>query len=163
MLTVPAVLKIGKPMGIVKPDGCSVVPFACLAGILVTLAPIFILNLGLNLQPNQFFDFCPQRVSLFSRPGIESREQMNQRAGEGSYHGIAALRQHAVGFGDADFFVCDMPRQAFPNHDLLTRFPAMVQKSCHGWKKMGRSLATATVFARYLSTRSATFSSFSLV
>ncbi len=29
------------------------------------------------LQSNQCFDFCPQRVSLFSCPGIESGEQMN--------------------------------------------------------------------------------------
>jgi hypothetical protein len=27
-----------------------------------------------GLQSNQRFDFCPQRVSLFSRPGIEAWE-----------------------------------------------------------------------------------------
>lgn len=29
------------------------------------------------LQSNQCLDFCPQRFSLFDRPGIEACEQMN--------------------------------------------------------------------------------------
>ena len=44
-----------------------------------------------QLQSNKLFNFCPQRVSLFYRPGIESGEQMNQWTGEGSHDGIATL------------------------------------------------------------------------
>src|SRR4029077_5083280 len=73
------------------------------------------------LQSNQRFNFCPQSLLLLNRPGIKSCEQMSQWPREGSHDGIATFRQHAVGLGDADFFVRDMPRQAFRNHELLTR------------------------------------------
>ena len=45
---------------------------------------------------------------------------MSQGACEGIHDGIATFCQHAVSLGDADFFVCDMLRQEFRNHELLT-------------------------------------------
>ena len=83
-----------------------------------------------HLQSNPRFNFCPQRLLLFNRPGIESCEQMSQWSREGSHDGIATLRQHAVSLGDADFFVRDMPRQAFRNHELLAGCP------CDGSKNL---------------------------
>ena len=75
------------------------------------------------LQSDQRFDFSPQRFMLLNRPGIESWEQVNQWTGEGANDGIATLCQHAVSLGDAEFFVRNMPRQEFRNHQLLTRCP----------------------------------------
>jgi len=46
---------------------------------------------------------------------------MNEWTGEGSYDGIATFRQQALCVGDTEFFVRDMPRQEFRNHELLAR------------------------------------------
>jgi len=46
---------------------------------------------------------------------------MNQWTGEGSHDDVATLCQQAVSLGDAEFFVRDMSRQEFRNHQLLTR------------------------------------------